>query len=234
VKRALVFVPAVVLAACGELLGLSGDDETPVNAADAEVVLDASGGSDGTPEDASLPDTASVLACDGAPCERIVFVTSAVYSGKLGGLAGADAKCMQVAASTGGKLANRTFAALLSGDPETTGDAIDRLAPGSLPFRRVDGVRVAEANQLFNDAGTLSAPINLDETGVERTDLGVWTGTNAFGRVDGNHCSDWTSEDQGLIGTSGTPHAAGILDGTWLLNAPDNCNRQRRLYCIQR
>jgi hypothetical protein len=225
---------AVSASACGAFLGFSDDDEPPPSVAtvgDASSPIDASASDGAVAIDAG---STPIVTCDGGPCERFVFITSAVYGGNLGGIAGANAKCMERAASAGATLANRTFVALLSGSAGITGNAIDRAGNGP-PFRRVDGVLVSEGGSLFNDAGTLLAPLNRDEHGVERDDVSVWTGTDAFGSVtdQGVHCSDWTSAESSIQGSTGTANAAGIMDGTWLYNNSEACNLQRRIYCVQ-
>ena len=71
--------------------------------------------------------------------EKIVFVTSEIYNGALGGLAGADAKCQEradVARRSG------TFKAWLSDRTASVEDRFDRSRDGAA-FVRTDGVRVA-------------------------------------------------------------------------------------------
>jgi hypothetical protein len=227
--RPTVVLLSFALVACGGFLGFSDDDGPPALVLDASSSTADADASDGS----SVPP--AVATCDGGPCERFVFITSAVYEGDLGGVEGANAKCMQRAAVGVPALAKRSFVALLSGTPGVTGDALER-APNGPPFHRVDGALVAQGTSLFNDGGTLLAPPNRDENGIERNDVAVWTGTNSFGQVtdQGTHCNDWTSAAAVDRGTTGSAHAAGILDGTWLYNNADACNVERRLYCVER
>jgi hypothetical protein len=78
------------------------------------------------------------FACPGtppwAPPVKRVFVTSTVYTGNLGGSAGADDKCQERADAAG---LGGTFKAWLSATG-TGNSAFDRLSHASVPYVRVD------------------------------------------------------------------------------------------------
>lgn len=125
-----------------------------------------------------------------APYKR-VFVTKAQFNGNLGGLLGADQKCMAAAnsANLGG-----TFKAWLS---SSTVSASARLTHASVPYKLLNGTVVASNWADLTD-GTVQNPINVDETGVKTGttyNYAAWTATNASGNIinPNNTCKNWTS-----------------------------------------
>jgi hypothetical protein len=168
-------------------------------------------------------------ACPGtppwAPVKR-VFVTSTSYTGNLGGLAGADAKCQERATAAG---LGGTFKAWLSA-AGTGNSAGERLTPAPGPYVRTDGIQVARD---FSDLvdGSIAAPIPLNEFGVASGQLGAWTGTMATGEASGFNCNGWTSAAQADVGDFGNQLAT---DTTWtILPMPLSCDLFRKLYCIE-
>jgi Protein of unknown function (DUF1554) len=172
-------------------------------------------------------------------CDRRnwVFVTSARYSGNLGGLAGADAKCQERAAAAG---LSGTFKAWLS---DTTGSPSTRFVASNDPYVLVDGTVIAD-NYTELTSGTLKHAINKTETGgaapVEPI-AGrpvVWTGTNEAGRLQWweHTCTNWTSSDNdhhdhtnsAILGntTFTTSHWTFSTGG-----AP--CDHENALYCFE-
>jgi len=165
-----------------------------------------------------------------------VFVTSQTYTGNLGGLAGADAKCQTLADAAG---LRGTFKAWLS---DGTTSAASRFTHRELPYALVDDTIVAYGWDDLTD-GSLLHPINLDENGnlVEET---VWTNTTESGGIWGpvNHCINWTSEAPGEFGGIGTGVATdekwtvyiytfdGTLDEGWPCWDTDN---PQGLYCFE-
>lgn len=121
---------------------------------------------DGVDNDCN-PDTPDVLP------GKTVFITSQVFNGNLGGLAGADAKCQQLATAAG---LGGTYKAWLS---DSTTDARDRLTHATVPYRLVDGTTVANDFTDLTD-GSLDAPINRAENGTVVGDR-PWTGTDFAG-----------------------------------------------------
>ncbi|MCA9716651.1 MAG: hypothetical protein H6713_41495 [Myxococcales bacterium] len=154
---------------------------------------------------------------------RVVFVTSGVYTGELGGLAGADALCQRVADEAG--IAG-TFAAWLSG-PEEAASA--RLRPASSPYVLVDRTIVADDWGDLVD-GALRVPIELDELGA--TEHGdVWTGTLIDGATspDGD-CDGFRSASASLRGLCGS---AASDEAAWTENSLPRCTTRLHLYCVQ-
>jgi hypothetical protein len=164
--------------------------------------------------------------CDAGTCKpavstgAIVFLSSEMYTGNLGGLAGADAKCQALASAAS---LPGTYKAFLS-DSITMASA--RLTRREGPYHLVDGTVVAQTAAAFFSASHL-AGIGRDENGNE---IGgeVWTGSSASGTGFGG-CSNWTS-------TSGTA-TIGLsweTNGYWANRYAQFCDRNNvRLYCIQ-
>ncbi|MFT3925512.1 MAG: hypothetical protein QM778_23435 [Myxococcales bacterium] len=133
---------------------------------------------------------------------NIAFVTSTTQNGKLGGLDGADALCQQRAKE--GNLAG-TYKAWLS---SSTTNAIDRIGNAS-GWVRPDGRPVASTQQSLV-YGKLYYPIRLDEQGVDRGGVGVFTATTMGGENWGNTCTDWTANGSSQV-TMGRSDSAGIM-----------------------
>jgi hypothetical protein len=164
---------------------------------------------------------------------KIVFVTSQIYDGNLGGLSGADAKC--AARATSGGLIG-TFKAWISGDSATQ-EARDRMSQADVPYRRVDFVKVADNWTDLID-GTLDAPINVNEHGnTVVSSLTAYTNTDPDGslheavRECGPHpTEEWNSNSENESGGYGT---VGATNGTWSWVTNNDCMTERRLYCVQ-
>ncbi|MFO0664573.1 MAG: hypothetical protein U0174_11515 [Polyangiaceae bacterium] len=249
-KRNLVGVAAFIswalAAGCGLTLGVSMP-----TAADASVdaqdetrdagVLDSSrfdapyDASSDASSDAGFdapadvaPDTASDAGT------RRVFLTNANYMGnQIGGVAGADVICNQIAVNLGGK-----WHAIL-GENETYAQIITRIGNRVAPIVKVDNGKVIAPNiaALLNAKPTLSNPINFDQTGGVINNSFAWTGISVGNGATGastNHCVKWTSNAQAQMGIYGE---AKQTDGQFLMrngnNATDTCDVPHRLYCIE-
>lgn len=150
-----------------------------------------------------------------------LFVTSESYSGNLGGLTGADAKCNTAATSQslGGQ-----WTAWLS---DSTHDAKDRILEGK--YTLLDGTIVANSKADLID-GTILHGINMDEKRQGGQTVRPWTATNEFGVKIPNTCTDWTSADSTLTATKGNgAHVA----KEWTTNGISGCHQPQRLYCFQ-
>lgn len=136
--------------------------------------------------------------------EMSFFVTSTGrgFGGNLGGLAGADAHCQQLATAAG--RGSRTWRAYLSA-PATPARAVvharDRIGQG--PWVNAAGVQVAaNLEHLHSDDNAIGLETALSEKGT-RIDPGrhdILTGSNpdgtlATGRTD-TTCDGWTSLDR--------------------------------------
>jgi cysteine-rich repeat protein len=139
--------------------------------------------------------------CDSACAAqlKIIFVTNQVYTGDLGGLAGADAKCQAAAAAAG---LPGTYMAWLSDD---TGSPSTRMFRSTGPYVLPDGTRVVDDWSGFTTLGVvLKHPIAMTETQAEPPILDphcfptpcayVWTNTHLGEQLSSAYsCADWTS-----------------------------------------
>ena len=192
-------------------------------------------GTDGT----APADTGTEVGVDSPalPPYRIVFVTSQLYGGNLGGIGGADGKCQTLAKQAG---LPGTFLAWIS-DGATT--PASRMPHENLPYVLADGqTQVAsDWNQLLS--GSINFPINMTELKTQITPvpscgpqgyLGnfVWTDTNnaAVQWNAGDTCTSWGSAAAGQTGSTGNASSTTYWTA-WCVGVP--CNVQAALYCVQ-
>lgn len=173
-----------------------------------------------------------------SPSSKIVFLTSQGYSGKLGGLAGADAICQSEAAANG---LPGTFKAFLS-DNNTS--AADRLTHSSVPYETVNGTRIAD-----NWADLVDGWIdNAFEKISGSTSVGyAWTGSDRDGTKATYYpsdypagyqldltCNNWSMDTNSLhyLGARGK-----VDDPTawadWWERDGSSCSSSLALYCIE-
>ena len=156
--------------------------------------------------------------------DKVVFVSSANYNGNLGGLAGADAKC-QALANARPTLAGKTFKAWLS---SSSVSATARLTHATVPYKRVDGVVIANNWADLVD-GALAAPVSVTEVGGSKT-YWVWVNTDLSGASMGGICGDWTdagsSSGGNFIGYSS-------LSGCGWTATTLSCSNAFALYCFE-
>src|SRR5438067_1391069 len=94
------------------------------------------------------------------PPNKVVFVTSQIYTAALGGLAGADAKCQSLATGAG---LTGTYKAWLS---SSSVDARDRLTHSAIPYVLSDRTTVVADNWSDLVDGSLKHAIDKTETGA--------------------------------------------------------------------
>ncbi len=162
--------------------------------------------------------SAAVLAQDQEPQPALgFFVTSAMHSGNLGGLAGADAECQRLAAAVGA--AGRTWRAYLSTQGTPSQPAVharDRIGNG--PWYNANGVLIAgsladlhgdiqrDSNLIFRDTAVtekgelVNGRVRPEGTNNEHD---ILTGSDSHGRAfppglssrgDDRTCNNWTSD----------------------------------------
>ena len=147
------------------------------------------------------------------------FVSSATSAtGNLGGLAGADRRCQDLAAAVGA--GNRTWHAYLSAERDpATGQPVDaRSRIGSGPWVNAAGSRVAqdlaELHTRRGDAALFVDERNQRINGQwagspQPVEHDILTGSTADGRlVAGMTCGDWTSASASLAAQVG--HSDGL------------------------
>jgi hypothetical protein len=162
---------------------------------------------------------------EGGPCR--VFVTATVYTGNLGGLAGADERCQNRAESAH---LPGTYMAWLSDASESPDTRFSLKSTG--PYWTVDRVAIADDWDDLTD-GTLAATIFVTE-GVATPGgfFGVWTHTQTDGTAGGvgnAHCHNWTSAGAG----GGDAGWCGLDTAEWTENNATDCFLHKRLYCFQ-
>jgi len=169
-----------------------------------------------------------------AHCRKRVFVSSALYTGDLGGLAGADAKCQALAdaAAIGG-----TYKAWLSDD---TVSAADRFTHSTDSYVLLSGREVAaDWNALVS---FMVQPIDETELrGVPTATPGlhapcndapaVMTGTLGDGSIDqGATCNSWTDGTSFFVDVGNTNYGASL----WTAHcASDWCGVPMHIYCFE-
>tara|TARA_B100001142_G_scaffold148093_1_gene148978 strand:+ start:311 stop:973 length:663 start_codon:yes stop_codon:yes gene_type:complete len=136
--------------------------------------------------------------------------------GNLGGLAGADAHCQQLAAAAGhGDATWRAYLSQAAGGGAAAVNARDRIGNG--PWYNANGAYIAwDVDGLHEDRNNIRKPTAVDENGNEIAGAGdspnrhdILTGSNSAGNLpDGGFvpgggpgftttCSNWTSGDAG-------------------------------------
>ena len=186
---------------------------------------DAQSGLDGGPMDAAITDArATDTGADVDSGVRVlrVFVTSSTKNGNLGGLAGGDKICNDLALAAG---LSGVFSAWLSDNGGAGPHAINRVtSPG--PWRLVSGEVVAATKAVLS-SGAIAHAIDHDEKGVAVAASKVWTGTGPNGLYLTNDCDKWTTGANGRVGITTA------VDASWTSTSVDGCGQPRRLYCFQ-
>jgi hypothetical protein len=241
----------LALSACNALTGVSELSTCPT--CEASPSVDSGVASDAKPNETSVADASSPdardgavakdastdagadaeagLGCEGnADCIRVMFATSVTYSGNLGGIAGADAKCQTLAdASSVARIRGRTFLAWVStaASPVTT-----RLVHGTQSYVRADGATIALGFSDLTD-GSLMNGISVDDKGGSHNNgERAWTGTSTNGAgYSGNSCTDWTL---GLFPAKGDVGNVGGAGNGWSVAGSDDCTVPHSLYCVEK
>ena len=148
---------------------------------------------------ATLAIAAPAVAQDAANMTFFVTSTGLGDGANLGGLAGADAHCMQLAEAAGST--GKTWAAYLSAEGV---NAKDRIGAG--PWQNFKGDVIAtDVANLHSDANNITKETALSETGALTKGRGddpnqhdMLTGSNADGTLAaGQTCGDWTLNGEG-------------------------------------
>jgi hypothetical protein len=171
-----------------------------------------------------------------APAGKKVFATSTTYSGDLGSIAGAHAKCQSRAGAAG---LSGTFKAWISGRTTGFGDqnAADDLTHATVPYELVNGTKVADDWSDLTD-GSLDHAIDRDEFGNGVTG-NVWTNTETNGMAHditrdcgpgSSTAAVWTNSQSIESGRYGTVTAS---NSQWTMTNNTGCNNSFRLYCFE-
>lgn len=167
------------------------------------------------------------------PCTTcFIFVTSTPANGNLGGIAGADAKCM----ADGARPNNSVYKALLS-DGSTrmacsnSGCTADSTGQKDWVIKPMTQYINANGQNVFysNGYGTYDFAISFTNPVVAAL-YNVWTGLNTTWGSSTSHCSQW-SDGTSNYGEYGTSNG---VNSTFLFTSPtDYCGGSRYLYCVE-
>lgn len=173
----------------------------------------------------SMPLAACLAILCGAVAEaqqsNMTFFVTSVGSGKggdLGGLAGADAHCQQLAQAVGA--GSKTWRAYLSTQGERAVNARDRIGAG--PWTNAKGVVIAKNVAELHGENNLTKQTALSEKGDVTNGRGdtpnrhdILTGSQpdgtAFSGSEDRTCRNWTSSTQGAA-MLGHADRAGLTD----------------------
>lgn len=145
-----------------------------------------------------------------APTDHIIFVSSRTYNGNLGGYAGADAKCQEMAVAAN-RRPERPWKAILS---TFTGHTLVG------PVKNTLGGVVKAAGPFGSN---LDSPIRYSETGALLLgEDNVWTGF-------GDSCRGFSSSDDNDEGIVGSTESS---NSDWLNDDDEDCDANNRIYCI--
>lgn len=157
----------------------------------------------------------------------VIFVTNTSFVGtSLGGVAGADAKCVDAAAGAG--LSGRAFRAWISDGTQAPSSPTNNFTRANKPYVTTAGTVIATSWDDLVD-GTLASPLVWDQSGGSAGGA-VWTGVLSNGAAGSPHCEGWTVggvNGEGLVG------AAGAVNGTWSGGQTLGCKSSARLYCLE-
>ncbi len=153
-----------------------------------------------------------------------IFVTNESFTGNLGGLEGADAKCQEAAGNAGYR---GTWVALLS---TSYMDAHYRIM-NMKNILNMKGFGIAKDHIDLSDGNILNRI--LTEYGEEHDGL-VWTGSYAYDYLiyTERACNDWTSGSSSDKGTSGNSM---YMNSDWMeWNIGQSCSVKSSLYCVKK
>ena len=171
-------------------------------------------------------------ACD-IDVEKIVFVTSTAHTGDLGGIAGADLICDNLAAAAGLPGEYKAWMAADDNSGVNVGPN-QTFFRSTLPYKLTTGEIVADNYDDLVDGG-LDRPIDTDQNGVIQGGF-AWTGATRFGEGFGidNKCGaggpSWTTGSSVVTGIGGDITTAGIK---WSVFSSMLCSDPLHLYCFE-
>lgn len=177
-------------------------------------------------------------------CRRIaliVFTTSETYTGKLGGISGANSKCQALADSIDVGKAKvstlGTFRAWISKKSQSGVKSPSDFSHDNRPYYNLNHQLIAPSFGHLTTADPLS-PLTVTNTFEDiPQNVGlVWTATKPNGEAQDlslEDCTNWSSEDILKSAGYGTPdqNIGGI--GLWTDSSIIPCNTLLHLYCFE-
>ena len=161
---------------------------------------------------------------------RIAFISKGSFN-PSSGAAAADTICQTEATSAG--LTNASsFLALLSTTTTSAASRFD-LSVGSMPYVRLDGIKIADAPTIAS-GGLLDSGIwqHADGTYVSSTsESSLWTGSFTPSTVGdaSTTCSNWSDNSSMATGTDGQA----VSEGWWSPFGNLACNNSLAVYCLE-
>ncbi|MBL9101046.1 MAG: hypothetical protein JNL82_08820 [Myxococcales bacterium] len=174
---------------------------------------------------------------DGVACEsfcrfsaKLVFITSLEYTGKdVNGVTGAHQHCKDRAAAAALDNSDK-FKAFISAAEVYPADS-EQFAHATLPYVRLDGIRVADDWQdLVSEGPTSGITISEEKKTLEAKF--VWTGTDPKGELflPEHTCAGWSSDSPAMKGAVGWSVAGPTQ---WTSETLLSCDYTGRLYCFE-
>ncbi|HEY0133177.1 MAG TPA: hypothetical protein VGB85_03830 [Nannocystis sp.] len=177
---------------------------------------------------------------------RVAFVTSAEFSGDIGGLAGADAICVAAAMAGGLDNAGNFLAYMGDGVAAPATRFVDGAKAKGFPYARRDGQKLAnDLDDLF--ATGVRVPLVITEFGdplpASPDPRYAWTGVGLHGEPDGEQCQEWSTtyfKYSGRVGQispvsdSDADVFDWMIDGHWVKFTSRPCaTKAMHLYCFE-
>lgn len=159
-----------------------------------------------------------------------IFATSTEYTGNLGGIAGADAKCAAHAVlGTKTKTLGGTWKAIISDHSVNAKDRISLI--GTLSIQNTNGGNIFnKASFLWSNPASLVNAVGYDENGVYLGRGDAWTGTTHVGLKNQDDCLNWLSSLNSEEGNYGSTTS---ISNSWMEKpGVGGCDEFARLYCI--
>jgi len=171
---------------------------------------------------------------DGSKCvgctwdANLIFVSSELYTGSLGGLAGADEACQELAEAAMLPSTGR-FRAWLS-DGQSSPQA--RFGPPLAgAFILPNGTEVAASWADLVSNAELGSSINVDELKAQvPKPYRAWSNTGSNGHsLESFDCDGWSNGGDSAKGSYGSVVGQDVLWTDW---SSERCNKEYRLYCV--
>jgi hypothetical protein len=158
-----------------------------------------------------------------------IFVTSAKFTGDLGGILGADAKCQEAASNAG---YTGTWVALVSNTIERGGIFGGERLPKAVEFVNMNGEMVARNHIDISDGAIENRIVNEFGEACTSNCL-VWTGSYGYPYIFDTdfNCNQWTKSTEEYRGTTGNSFYTNFNWMEW--NLIQSCEVESSLYCIQ-
>ena len=165
--------------------------------------------------------------CGGSTTEKIVFIKQGIQPDDIDGVGGGDIICQTEANAYS---LRGTYKIWLAGNDPASAPAT-RFIRSSVPYKRVDGVTVADNWADLTD-GTLDANLNIMADGLPTTvGNSVWSNVQTDGTQIGttNTCVDWTTTVSG----NGAFGLKAAVNSTWTNSSTISCGASSRVYCFE-